>query len=471
MKATFVVIVHMLRESGSMLWLTLWPLVLGLFLSGAVQAFVPRSAMRRQLGSHSPAVLVRASAYGMASSSCSYAASALMRSLVAKGADFVSATVFMVASTNLVIELGIVLVVLLGWQFAASEFVGGAIMIALLAVAGSRVFRSTSVALDAEVVDEGDASPERLHSRLRSTAEWSNAATYAVADFTMLRRELVAGYLIAGVLTVAVPTTAWHVLFLHGHGLWTNVENAVVAPLVAVLSFVCSVGNVPLAATLWHGGVSFGGVVSFIFADLITFPLLLLYRRYYGRATATRLFVTLWVVMAVAGFITGQLFDAFGWVPHSRVLALVPASQFSATTVLNVLALLLAGGLYWLSRNRERPTAVVGYAIDPVCGMQVSKALAPMSVGYLSSMVFFCSEGCGERFQAEPSRFWGAPVHAPEMPDGSAHTEQDLVCGMSVRPTAETPSVTREGETYWFCCSGCAETFAANPTGFLSRSN
>ena len=285
-----------LREGFYMFWDTLWALVLGFTLSGAVQALVSRDEMRRRLGDHRPAAVTRASLYGMASSSCSYAASAMARSLFARGADFVAAMVFMFASTNLVVELGIVLVVLIGWQFVAAEFVGGTIMIILLAALGSLWLRGR--ALDdarqhVEAADgedghhhggEGDSrlQPQPWRQRLRSPAGWADAASYTISDLTMLRREMVIGFTVAGFLATLVPLHVWNDVFFHGHGIWTTLENAIVGPFVAIISFVCSIGNVPLAAALWKGGISFGGVIAFIFADLITLPLLLIYRKQYG---------------------------------------------------------------------------------------------------------------------------------------------------------------------------------------------
>ena len=250
----------------------------------------------------------------MISSSCSYAAAAMSKSLFVKGADFVASLVFMVASTNLVIELGIVLVVLMGWQFAVSEFVGGAIMIVLLATLGGLWIRG-KVITEARARVQAEAGTSHTHTppedtalqaqpwrqKLRSKGGWADAATYTMSDLTMLRRELVIGYTVAGFLTILVPVTFWNTIFLHGHGFWTSVENVIVGPFIAIISFVCSIGNVPLAAALWKGGISFGGVVSFIFADLITFPLLLVYRRYYGTRLTLRMLALFWAVMSVAG--------------------------------------------------------------------------------------------------------------------------------------------------------------------------
>ena len=222
-----------------------------------------------------------------------------------KGADYIAAMVFMFASTNLVIELGIVLVVLMGWQFAVSEFIGGIIMIVLLATVGALWLRGRLVVQARERLQAGDHGPDHEHGAPASTEAESRpcrpgcdrapvgptSATYTMSDLTMVRRELIIGYTVAGFLAVLVPTSVWQAVFITGHGFWTSLENAVVGPFIAIISFVCSIGNVPLAASLWKGGIAFGGVIAFIFADLITFPLLLIYRRYYGTRLMLRMLV------------------------------------------------------------------------------------------------------------------------------------------------------------------------------------
>lgn len=403
---------HSLREAFYMFWATLWALVLGFGLSGAVQAFVSREAMQRRLGDHRPAGIARASVYGMASSSCSYAASAMARSLFARGADFLAAMVFMFASTNLVVELGIVLLVLIGWQFLAAEFVGGVIMIVLLVTFGGLWLRGRALERARAQVE---ASTDRGHEhgseealaregwkgRIRSAAGWSDAAGYTMSDLTMLRRELVVGFAIAGFLTVLVPTWLWSDLFLHGHGFWTSLENAVVGPFVALISFVCSIGNVPLAAALWKGGITFGGVVAFIFADLIALPLVLIYRRQYGGRMALRMLAVFWAVMSAAGLATEYLFRALGWIPVAKPGPVVGDTvQWNYTTILDIVAIVAFAGLYWLYRNRERLGGGGGYAQDPVCGMQVDKAHAPATAVHEGERLFFCSEHCMHRFVA-----------------------------------------------------------------------
>jgi uncharacterized protein len=440
-----------LREAFFMFWETLWPLVLGFGLAGAVQAFVPRQQLQHKMGDHRPTTMARASGFGMVSSSCSYAASAMAKSLFSKGADFVTAMAFMIASTNLVVELGIVLIVLMGWQFAAAEFVGGPIMIALLGLVGGWLFARTLTDAARRRLDAGEGAghehQEDGHDRkavepahaadarhdhqahdhedmagisearraeleaqpwgkkLRSPAAWSDAATYSMADLTMLRRELVIGYVVAGFLAVLVPNHVWNAVFLHGHGFWTSVENAIVGPLIAILSFVCSIGNVPLAAALWRGGIAFGGVVAFLFADLIAFPLLLIYWKYYGRRLTLRILAGFWAIMALGGLIVEGLFSAAGLIPQSRSARIVSDSfRWDYTTILNFVFLGVFAGLWWLSRHRDRLGGGRGYAIDPVCGMQVRTDDAPARTVRDGRTFHFCSDHCAARFAAHPDR-------------------------------------------------------------------
>jgi uncharacterized membrane protein YraQ (UPF0718 family)/YHS domain-containing protein len=410
---------HSLSEAFFMFWNTLWALVLGFALSGAVQAFVSRREMRRLLGDHRPAALGRAAGLGAASSSCSYAASALAKSLFARGADFTASMVFMLASTNLVIELGLVLWLLVGWQFTLAEYVGGAIMIALLGVALPRLVPARLLEAARERLNrDSDAGAAQQHgdaadgdepagaplrARLRQRGRWADAAGYTVSDLTMLRKELLIGFLVAGFLAVAVPTAAWQSLFLTGHGFASSLENAVLGPFLALISFVCSVGNVPLEAALWQGGISFGGVIAFIFADLITLPLVLIYRKFYGTRLSLRLFGVLWFVASAGGLAVEYLFGGLGLLPHARPSVVATRGfEWNYTTFLNIAAILTFAVIYWAYRHRDRLGGGAGYANDPVCGMQVEQANAPATAVHEGATVYFCSDSCRERFVADP---------------------------------------------------------------------
>jgi len=476
------------REGFFMFWETLWALVLGFGLSGAVQAFVSRDEMQRVLGDHRPRSVLRASGFGMVSSSCSYAATAMAKSLFQKGADFISSMVFMFASTNLVIELGVVLLILMGWQFAAAEFIGGPIMIVLLVILGGVVLRGRLVEQARERLQHGmvgghdhaamvGVSDERQHEleqapwreKLTSKAAWSDAASYTMADITMLRRELVIGYAVAGALSVMVPMHLWNDVFISGHGFWTSLENVVVGPFIAFISFVCSIGNVPMAAALWHGGISFGGVVAFIFADLIALPLVVIYRKYYGTALALRLFATFYVVMAAAGLAVEGLFALFGGVPSKRPETIVATHfEWNYTTFLNIGFLAVFALLYWLHRNRERFGGGQGYAIDVVCGMQVQTANAPAHTSHDGTTYWFCSDRCRERFEADPDRYAHPTAdHTPE-PMEDTTMAIDPVCGMQVDPATAAAIRTYDGRNWFFCNPGCAEAFDGDPARYAS---
>jgi len=408
-----------LKESAAMVWMTWWPLVLGFSLSGAVQSFLPRDGLRRRLGQSGPAGVARASLLGVISSSCSYAASAMSRALFARGASWSNAVIFMVASTNLVIELGVVLYLLLGWQFVVAQIAGGIVMIAGLAVS-TRLFFSRPYQARLRERVEADAPPSATVSpgwrqRLRERDSYGLAAQYTIGDLAMLRKELLAGFLVAGFLIVHVPATWWSHLFLSGHGSLTLVENVVVAPLLAVLSFVCSVGNIPLAGALWYHGVAFGGVVSFIFADLVTLPLLLIYRRFYGAGAARRLFALLWLVMSGAGLLVDLVFRGAHLLPTSRHNAGL-SGQFSlgATLVLNVIATLFLAWLWWMSRHGSRQ------ARDPVCGMTVDVTAPGATRRHNGHDHFFCSPRCAQIFdeatKASPIDGDGPPVPVDPSP-------------------------------------------------------
>jgi len=431
------VIGRSLADGGGMFWQTLWALVLGFGLSGAVQAFVSRAQMQRALGDHRPATIIRAGLFGAISSSCSYAASALAKTLFARGADFTAAQAFMFASTNLVAELGTVLWLLIGWQFAAAEFAGGALMITLLALVLPRAVPparqqaarqalpgATSAGGDDAHAGHGDphaghGDPHAGHgdpepgyttgtwrTRIRSAAGWSDAAGYTISDLTMLRGELLIGFVVAGFADAAVPASFWRSLFLTGPGLWPALENVVLGPFLAIISFVCSIGNVPLAAALWTGGLTFGGTIAFVFADLITLPLLLIYRRYYGTRLMIRMLALFWAVMATAGLITEGIFRAAGLVPKVHPTQIAPDHfSWNYTTYLNFFFLVLFGILYWAYRNRERLGGGEGTALDPVCGMQVEKANAPASTVHAGARVYFCSDRCRLRYEGDPARF------------------------------------------------------------------
>jgi uncharacterized membrane protein YraQ (UPF0718 family) len=351
---------HALALAGSMTWEILWALILGFALSAVVQAVVRRSTVTRLLGDDRPRTLVVATGLGMASSSCSYAAVALARALYRKGADFTAAMAFEIASTNLVIELGVILALLMGWQFTVAEFAGGPIMIVLLAVLfrlflRDRLLREARTQADRGLAGlmEGHAGmdmsvqrPGSFRSRLLSGEGFTAVANVFVMEWAAILRDLAGGLLIAGAIGAWVPERFWQAFFVTDHPLAAKVWGPLVGPLVAVASFVCSIGNVPLAVVLWKGGISFGGVVAFIFADLLILPILNIYRRYYGARMAGFLLVTFYAAMVVAGYAVELVFGGLGLVPD-QADAKMPTEgvSWNYTTWLNIAFLLLAAAL------------------------------------------------------------------------------------------------------------------------------
>ncbi|MFN2581990.1 MAG: permease [Candidatus Dormibacteria bacterium] len=348
-----------LRLAGVMFWQVLWPLALGFLVSAVVETLVPKQAVSRLLGRDSARSVAVAAGLGAASSSCSYAAVAVARTLFRKGATLANAILFEFASTNLVVELGLVLLILLGWQFLAAEVSGGIVMIVLLAVL-------MHFTLSAKLQREARAQADRgRHGRMEGHAAMDmsltegpllqrafsgNAATAISHTYFMnvysLWSDLVLGFLIAGALGAWVPDGAWSALFLNGHGVWTDIWGALIGPLIAVITFVCSVGNVPLAAVLWRGGISFAGAIAFIFADLIILPILNIYRKYYGGRVSVYLFAISLISMVAAGLIIDVIFQALSAVPTSRQVAVLNAGiTWNYDTVLDIVFLAITAVL------------------------------------------------------------------------------------------------------------------------------
>ncbi len=353
---------HALGLAGSMTWEVLWALILGFALSAVVQALVRRETIVRLLGDDRPKTLAIAAGLGAASSSCSYAAVALARALFRKGASFTAAMAFEVASTNLVIELGIILALLIGWQFTLGEFVGGPLMIVLVAVGFRLLLRKELLeaarrqaekgipgsmeghaAMDMSVKGEGS-----LWARLSSPEGFTAVSHVFVSEWAAVLRDVAGGLFLAGAIGAWVPDRFWQRLFVTGHPLLAKVWGPLIGPAVAVLSFVCSIGNVPLAAVLWNGGISFGGVLGFIFADLIVAPVLLIYRKYYGTRMTLLVLGVFFAAMAVAGYVVEALFELLHLVPHERAAKVIEASvRWNYTTFLNLAFLALAAVLVW----------------------------------------------------------------------------------------------------------------------------
>jgi uncharacterized protein len=342
------------RLAFEMFWAVLWPLALGFLLSAVVETFVSRQSVSRLLGRDGARPALLATVFGAASSSCSYAAVAIARTLFRKGATLPNAIIFEFASTNLVFELGLALLVLMGWQFLAAEFAGGLLMVVLLAALfrltltprlteGARLQadRGLPGRMEGHATMDMSISGGPLLARIRSPQALTSTSHYFFMNVYSLWRDLLLGFLIAGAIGAWVPASFWSHLFLSGHGFGPELWSAVIGPLVALLSYVCSVGNVPLAAILWRSGIGFGGAVAFIFGDLLILPILNIYRKYYGARVALYLFAVSYVTMVAAGLTVGALFRVLGWVPSERTIAgFATGISWDATTYLNIVVLI-----------------------------------------------------------------------------------------------------------------------------------
>ena len=428
-----------LRTAFDMFWEVLWPLMLGFALSGIVQAVVSHRSMARLLGKDSPRDLGLATLFGMASSSCSYAAVALARSIFRKGASFTNAMAFELASTNLVIELGVILVVLLGWQFTAAEFAGGILMVLFIAIMFRLTLTPKLVAHAKAQAEKGMLGSMEGHAemdmsvaegsfwqKLTSPRGFTAVSHYFSMDWAAVWKDVAGGLLIAGALAAWVPNRFWQSFFLTSHPTLAKVEGPLVGPLVAIVSFVCSVGNVPLAAVLWRSGISFGGVVSFIFADLIVLPILDIYRKYYGWKVMFYILATFYVTMAIAGYVVEVLFGALGIIPTDRSVAKISEGiSFNYTTWLNIVFLLIAAVLVWrflrtnglaMLQMMDKPvTDMADQALvkDPVCGMTINPMDAVAESDYKGQTFYFCSVADKQTFDRNPERYTQPATRAP----------------------------------------------------------
>jgi uncharacterized membrane protein YraQ (UPF0718 family) len=404
-----------LKDAFLMAWEVWWALVLGFAISAIVQAWVPRERIESALSGTGPRPLTLATGLGAASSSCSYAAIAIARSLFAKGASAVTALAFQFASTNLVWELGLVLWVLIGWQFTVAEYAGGIVMIVLMALL-LRLFVSPRLeaqarehAEQAEGGHQHHAAGEQLswRERLTSARAWSDVAHNFRGDWQMLWKEITLGFLLAG-FVAQLGDDFFNGLFIQdGPPGLRAIENVVVGPIIAVLSFVCSVGNVPLAAVLWSGGISFGGVLAFLFADLIVVPIIAIYIKYYGRAFAARITALMFVTMVAAALAVDAVFSALGLVPDGPRPSrgdIFGSIELNYKLALNLLGVAIFAALFGLTVRRG--------VTDPVCGMKVDKSKA-VTKEFEGETFYFCSNHCLHAFEADPHRYLhGSPAPA-----------------------------------------------------------
>jgi uncharacterized membrane protein YraQ (UPF0718 family)/YHS domain-containing protein len=420
-----------------MFWEVLWPLALGFLLSAVVQSVVSKRAVTGLLGRPNLRGITLACGFGATSSSCSYAAVAVARALFRKGAAFTNAIIFEFASTNLVFELGLVLLVLLGWQFLAAELAGGLLMVAILAVVFKYTLRGRMVEQARRQAEKGLAGRMEGHGemdmsitegpfprRLVSARAFTAIAHYFYMDLASLWQDLLLGFLIAGALAAWVPERFWQAFFLTDHPVLSTFWGPLVGPFISMISFVCSVGNVPLAAVLWNGGISFGGVIAFIFADLIILPIVNIHRRYYGGRMSIYLLGASYLAMALAGLLVELAFQALGIVPvHFRVTVFESLPTWNFTTFLDLGFLVLAAVLGWrflttggremLRMMSAAPEQRVKATTDPVCSMRVDPATTHHRLEHRGTTYNFCSEGCRVAFEQDPDRYPSSDAGVP----------------------------------------------------------
>jgi uncharacterized protein len=411
------------KQSFLMAYEVWWALVLGFAISAIVQAWVPRERIESALSGSGVGSLARATGLGAASSSCSYAAIAIGKSLFQKGASAVNSLAFQFASTNLVWELGLVIWILIGWQFTLAEFIGGIVLIVLMAIL-LRFFVSPKLEEQArEHAETAQVGHIHLSSeskgswrvKLTSVEAWSDVAHNFRGDWKMLWKEITLGFLLAGFIGL-LGDDFFNFLFIEdAPAALKTLENVIAGPIIAVLSFVCSVGNAPLAAVLWSGGIGFAGVIAFIFADLIVLPIIVAYVKYYGWAYAMRITALMFVTMVIAALIIDVLFGAVGLIPDTRPSRddIFGSVELDYKLVLNVLGAIIFAALFVLTQRRG--------VTDPVCGMKVDRDKA-VRLEHAGRTYSFCSEHCRSQFEADPDAYIrGGPGAGHEHPVGHAH--------------------------------------------------
>ena len=458
MQATMIEgVFEALRIGIGFLWTAAWAIIMGLTITSLVQVYVSKERMAQVLGDGDLSGLTKATAFGAASSGCSFGAVAIGKGLFKKGAHAVNFLAFMFASTNLIVELGLMILILLGWEFLVAELLGGLILIAVMAAivhltlpenlfedvreelnqhdhdqgitedptCGMEGKDEFSIVTDGgetlkfcsagcmETYEQEIASSGGWRDELLSWGGWYKVGNQYRKEWSTIWKDVIAGFLISGFVIVFVPQWVWNTLFLKGDGLLASAENAVMGVTVAVLSFVGSIGNVPFAVALWGGGVSFGGVIAFVYADLITIPVLNVYRKYYGWKIMLYILGVFFVTMAFTGFLMELLFDALGIVPDlagGETATEQTYFKLNYTFYLNIIAFALSGFLLYVYR---RGLGAPGQYRDPVCGMRTDDE-GP-SASYDGTTYYFCSKRCKRTFEEEPTEF------ADQSPQISSH--------------------------------------------------
>ena len=457
-------ILESLRIGVGFLWTAAWAIIMGLVITSLVQVYVSKERMAQVLGSGDLSGLAKATVFGAASSGCSFGAVAIGKGLFKKGAHVVNFLAFMFASTNLIVELGLMILILLGWEFLVAELLGGLILIAVMAIlveltlpenlfdrvreelnerdhehgvtedptCGMEGKDEYSLVTDGgetlkfcsagcmETYEQEVASSGGWRDELRSWGGWYKVGNQYRKEWSMLYKDVIAGFLVSGFVIVFVPQWVWNALFLSGDGLLVSAENAVMGVAIAIISFVGSMGNVPFAVALWGGGVSFAGVIAFVYADLVTIPVLNVYRKYYGWKVMAYILGVFFVTMAFSGFLMEQLFEALGIVPNlagGQTASEQTYFKLDYTFYLNLIAFGLSGFLLYVYR---RGLGAPGRYRDPVCGMRTDDD-GP-SVTLDGETYYFCSEACRRAFDRQPAKY---ARHAPQMAGGGAGASHD----------------------------------------------
>jgi len=457
-------ILESLRIGVGFLWTAAWAIIMGLVITSLVQVYVSKERMAQVLGSGDLSGLTKATVFGAASSGCSFGAVAIGKGLFKKGAHVVNFLAFMFASTNLIVELGLMILILLGWEFLVAELLGGLILIAVMAAIvhltlPENLFEQVREELSERdhehgvtedptcgmegrdeyslVTDGGEtlkfcsagcmetyeqevAGSGGWRDELRSWGGWYKVGNQYRKEWSMLYKDVIAGFLVSGFVIVFVPQWVWNALFLSGDGLLVSAENAVMGVAIAIISFVGSMGNVPFAVALWGGGVSFAGVIAFVYADLVTIPVLNVYRKYYGWKVMAYILGVFFVTMAFSGFLMEQLFGLFGIVPNlagGQTASEQTYFELDYTFYLNLIAFALSGFLLYVYR---RGLGAPGRYRDPVCGMRTDDD-GP-SVTLDGETYYFCSEACRRAFDRRPAKY---ARQAPQMAGSGAGASHD----------------------------------------------
>ena len=448
MSAIVLDVLEALRVGFGFLWLAGWAIMSGILITSFVQVYVSKERMAGILGEETLANIGKSTVFGAASSGCSYGAVAIGKGIFRKGAHPTNVFAFMFASTNLIVELGLMTWILLGWEFLLAEIIGGFVLIALVGMIvhyrlPEELFNRVREELDEEDKERGveqdptcgtegkdeysleidgetykfcsrgcmesfqqqHAGHGRIRDDLRSWGGWYKLANQYRKEWTMLYRDVIMGFFIAGFVLVFVPQWIWEFLFLEGDSVLVSTQNAFMGVTLAIISFVGSIGNVPFATALWiGGGIGFAGVIAFIYSDLITIPVLNILRKYYGWKVMLYILAVFFVTMALTGVLMELLFDLFGLVPDVATESADPTKQsffeLDYTFVLNTVFLGLSGFLFWVY---WRGLGAPGKHRDPICGMRAADD-GPTAT-YNGETYYFCSEICRNAFEENPQTY------------------------------------------------------------------